>query len=62
VSLDDRTADRQAHSHATRLGGEKRAEQLIQVVRGDDLSTFAEQFNAWVRPEDMVHPLASRGA
>jgi hypothetical protein len=38
VSLDDRTADRQAHPHAIQLGGEKRAEQLSQLVRGDDLT------------------------
>jgi transmembrane secretion effector len=31
VSLDARTAARQAHPHATQLSGEKRAQQLIQV-------------------------------
>src|SRR5207247_3125191 len=32
VRFDDRTADRQPHAHAARLGGEKRIEQPVDVA------------------------------
>src|SRR5260370_18478063 len=35
VSFDDRTADRQTHTHAARLGGEEGVEHPVRIVGAD---------------------------